>query len=161
MKDLKKIMFFAIAIFTLAMSTSCSSDDSKDDENDDQPTTDFIQFKYKESDYTYESSLSSSGNINISGSTGIDDTYQKVTLWLPLNPTVGSHNVVFDSLNLTTTYQASFSFKPELTNASATSGTINITKLTANRIEGTFSFSGTQGDQTFTVTQGRFSVERF
>jgi len=159
MKNLKRIMFFAIAIFTLAMSTSCSSDDSKDDENEN-PTTDFIKFKYKEKEYTYESEFTSSEAINISGTEGIDDTYKKVTLWLPLNATVGTHNVVFDSSDLTTTYQANFSFMPEFNNANATSGTITITKVT-ERIEGTFNFSGTQGDKTFTVTEGSFSVERF
>jgi hypothetical protein len=159
MKNLKRIMFFAIAIFTLAMSTSCSSDDSKDDENEN-PTTDFIKFKYKEKEYTYESEFTSSESINISGMEGIDDTYKKVSLWLPLNATVGTHNVVFDSSDLTTTYQANFSFMPEFNNANATSGTITITKVT-ERIEGTFNFSGTQGDKTFTVTEGSFSVERF
>jgi len=159
MKDLKKIMFFAITIFTLAMSTSCSSDDSKEDENENAET-DFIKFKYKDKEYKYEASFSSSEAINISGFEGIDNTYKNITLWLPLNATVGTHNVVFDSSNLTTTYQANFSFMPEFNNANATSGTITITKVT-ERIEGTFNFSGTQGDKTFTVTEGSFSVERF
>jgi hypothetical protein len=159
MKDLKKIMFFAITIFTLAMSTSCSSDDSKEDEKENAET-DFIKFKYKDKEYKYEASFSSSEAINISGFEGIDNTYKNITLWLPLNATVGTHNVVYDLSDLTTTYQANFTFMPAISNGSATSGTIKITKFDAEGIEGTFNFSGTKGDETFTITEGSFSIDR-
>ncbi|RZJ42601.1 MAG: hypothetical protein EOO19_13405 [Chryseobacterium sp.] len=142
------------------MSSSCSSDDSKD-ENETETETGFIKFKYNEKSYSYESSFISSLNINVSGSEGMDNTYKRVALWLPSNVKVGSHPVVFDLQNLETTYQASFDFNSEFNNASATSGTINITKVSADRIEGTFNFSGTQNDKPFSVTEGSFSVEKF
>lgn len=159
MKTLKKIMFVAIAIFSLVIS-SCSSDDSSKDNQDDENTVEFIKFKYNGNAYTFEPGIITSGNINIMGSTGVDNTYKKISLWTPLNVTTGSHPIVFDLSKLETTYQATFSFMPALNNAGATSGTMNITVATDKKIEGTFNFSGTKDGETFTVTEGSFSVVR-
>lgn len=94
------------------------------------------------------------------GDEGIDNTYKKISLWTPLNVTTGIHPVVFDLSNLETTYQVSFGFMPEFSNADATSGTINITIANSEKIEGTFNFSGTSNGETFTVTEGSFSILR-
>ncbi|TDW50355.1 hypothetical protein EV144_102794 [Flavobacterium sp. 270] len=179
MKNLKKILFFAIAIFALTLFSSCSADNfpKGDDPNevsnenpDDNPIevpggnetqTDFIKFKYNGTSYSFDPSFSTSLTMDLSGYTGIDDTYKRVALWMPLKPTIGSHPVVFDLSHLETTYQASFSFLPEINNANATAGTINITLLTKERIEGTFSFSGMQNGKNFSVTDGSFSIEKF
>ena len=75
-----------------------------------------------------------------------------------MNVTKGSHDIVYDLSNMETTYQASFSFLPAINNANAKSGKINITAVDDEKIEGTFTFSGTSGDQTFTVTEGSFRV---
>lgn len=157
MKKLKKIMFFTIAIFAIVLS-SCSSDDSP---NEDQTTTNFIKFNYKGKTYSYEPTLSTSLSMNIYGSEGIDNSYKKVSLWMPLKPTLGSHPIVFDLSHLETTYQADFTFMPDFNNTDATAGTLNITVLTDKKIEGTFNFSGTKNNATFEVTEGSFSVERF
>lgn len=156
MKILKKIMFLSFAICALVLS-SCSSDNSSDDTPNSQEG--FMKFKYNETVYTFsEPALLTSGNVNIMGTSGVDNTYKKVSLWTPLNITTGSHPIVFDLSNLTTTYQASFSFMPEINNADATSGTMNITINDDKKIEGTFSFSGTSGGKTFTVTEGSFRI---
>ncbi|WP_166921275.1 DUF6252 family protein [Flavobacterium poyangense] len=157
MKNLKRIILFAIAVLALVLSSfSCSDEKEEEIVN----AKEFIKFKYNEKSHSYEPELLSSLNINLMGSEGRDDTYKKVSLWLPLNPTVGSHPVVYNLKEMETTYQATFSYNSEFNNANAKSGTITITKVNADEIEGTFTFSGTQNDKTFTVTEGSFKVER-
>ncbi|MBF4517162.1 hypothetical protein IRZ71_12435 [Flavobacterium sp. ANB] len=160
MKNLQKFMFLAVAFFALALSSSCSSDDAPDTPKEEETviTGDFIKFKYKGTEYKFDPVISVSGALNIYGSTGIDDTYKKVSLWMPTAFTVGSHPVVYDLSSLGTTYQASFTFAPGINNASATSGTINITAKTDTKIEGTFTLNGTSGQETFAVTEGSFRI---
>ncbi|MCV2485458.1 DUF6252 family protein [Flavobacterium sp. SH_e] len=158
MKILKKIMFLSFAISALVLS-SCSSDNSSDDTENPSSQEGFMKFKYNEKVYNFsEPALITSASVNIMGSSGIDDTYKKISLWMPLNITTGSHPIVYDLSNLTTTYQATFSFMPEINNSNATSGTINITANDDKKIEGTFSFSGTSKGETFTVTEGSFRI---
>lgn len=157
MKILKKVMFLALAVFALALSSSCSSNDS--DEN--QTETDYIKFKYKGTAYTFDSGYQSSLTLDVIGSEGIDNTYKQIALTMPLDASVGSHPVVFDLSNMTTTYQASFTFMGTGNTFNATSGTIKITANNSKRIEGTFSFSGTLDGQTVEVTDGKFSIAQF
>ena len=160
MKVLKRIVFLAIAVFSLTLSSSCSSDSSDGDSVGSAEG--FIKYKYNGVMYTFEDpALITSLNTNIMGNSGIDDTYKKISLWTPLNITTGSHPIVYDLSNIETTYQATFSFMPSVNNRNATSGTINITVNNSERIEGTFNFSGTNGGETFTVTDGSFRVEKY
>ncbi|MES2574470.1 MAG: hypothetical protein V4572_05980 [Bacteroidota bacterium] len=159
MKIFKKIALIAVVVFTTVISSSCSSDSSND--NEQTPTEDFIKFKYNGVVYKYEPELIISEATLIRGASGMGDTYKSISLWLPNDFTKGSHPVVYNLSELTTTYQGNFSFNTEFNNANATSGTIKITKLTSERIEGTFSFSGTQGGETFAITDGSFSLENF
>jgi len=158
MKTLKKFMFLAVAVFALALSSSCSSDNSSDDTENPDSTEEFIKFKYKEKFYSFEPAVLTSLNTNIMGSSGSGTTLKRISLWTPNNVTVGSHPIVFDLSNLETTYQVTFSFMPEIDNADAKSGTMNITVNDAKKIEGTFNFSGTSGENTFTVTEGSFRI---
>lgn len=158
MKILKKVIFLAVAVFALALSSSCSSNDS--DEN--QTETDYIKFKYKGTAYTFDSGYQSSGgSIQVVGMEGLDNTYKQIVLWLPSNPTVGSHTVVNDISTIGETYQATFAFQGVSNSFNATSGTIKITANNSERIEGTFSFSGTLDGQTVEVTDGKFSIAQF
>lgn len=158
MKIFKKIMFLSFAICAMVLA-SCSSDNSNDEETPESQE-EFIKFTYNGTVYNFEPGVMSSLNMNIMGSTGIDNTYKKISLWTPLNVTKGSHNIVYDLSNMETTYQASFSFMPAINNANAKSGKINITAVDDKIIEGTFTFTGTSGEQTFTVTEGSFRVLR-
>lgn len=159
MKIFKKVMFLSFTVLALVMS-SCSSDNSSDDDSEQTSQEDFIKFKYNEKVYTFDPSVSTSLSLLVAGSSGIDNTYKRVSLWMPLNFTVGNHKVVYDLSQLTTTYQVTFSFLPEFDNADATSGNINITLINDKKIEGTFNFSGTKSGKTFTVTEGSFRVPR-
>lgn len=157
MKNLKKVMFLVVAIFALALS-SCSSDDSSDE---NQTETDYIKFKYKGTAYAFDSGYQSSMTLDVIGSEGIDDSYKQIALHMPLDPSVGSHTVVYDLSNLTTTYQASFTFMGIDNTFNATSGTIKITTNNSERIEGTFNFSGTLDGQKVEITDGSFSIAQF
>lgn len=90
----------------------------------------------------------------------MDNNLKMISLWVPNDFTTGSHTVVSDLSNLTTTYQGSFTFMPNFQNADATSGTINITKSNSDIVEGTFNISGEQDGEIFTVTEGSFRVSR-
>ncbi|MFB3386376.1 hypothetical protein [Flavobacterium sp. LAR06] len=156
MKIFKKIMFLSFALCALALS-SCSSNDS-DDNSDPIAQEEFIKFTYNGTVYNFEPSVMTSLNMNIMGSTGVDNAYKKISLWTPLNVTKGSHDIVYDLSNMETTYQVSFSFMPTINNADAKSGTMNITAVDDKKIEGTFTFSGTSAGQAFTVTEGSFRI---
>lgn len=158
MKILKKVMFLAFAVFALALS-SCSSDDSSDG---NQTEEDYIKFKYKGTTYTFDSGYQSSGgSIQVIGMTGQDDAHKRIVLWLPINPTVGSHTVVDDIGSIGETYQATFIFMGTDNSFNATAGTIKITANNSKRIEGTFNFSGTLNGETAQVTEGKFSISQF
>lgn len=160
MKILKKITFFAFAIFALATSYSCSNNDSSN-EDETKVEENFIKFKYKGTSYSLKPELSESEAMALMGFQGIDNTLKRVSLWMPLNATAGTYPIVYDLKKLTTTYQAEFSFLPEINNAVATSGTITITVIDSKKIKGTFSFSGTNKGTEFAVTEGSFSFYRF
>lgn len=160
MKILKKIMFFAIVIFALALSSSCNSDDSpKEDQTETE--SDFIKFKYKGTSYTFDTGYQTSLTLDIIGSEGIDNAYKQIALWMPKDAAVGSHSIVDDLSNMETTYQANFTFMPDINNVRATSGIINITVNDSKKLEGTFNFSGTKDGQTIEITEGSFSISRF
>lgn len=157
MNILKKVVFLAFAVLSLALS-SCSSNDSSDE---NQTQTDYIKFKYKGTIYTFESGYQSSLTLDVLGSEGIDNTYKQIALTMPLDAAVGSHPVVYDLSKLETTYQASFTFNGSANTFHATSGTIKITANNSKRIEGTFNFSGTMGGQAVEITEGDFSIAQF
>lgn len=162
MKNLKKILFLTMALFAFVVSTSCSSDnDDKQKDEEETIVEDFIKFKYKGTEYSFTPEYMTSATIHILGYQGIDDTYKKVSLWMPLDAKVGTYPVVKDLSQMETTYQISFSFLPAINNAYATSGTIKITAINDDKIEGTFSFAGTQGDEAFEVTDGSFLFNKF
>lgn len=159
MKILKKIMFLTIAVLALGLSSSCSSDDSGSS-NETESGDDYIKFKYNGTSYTFDTGYQSSSTIDIIGSRGIDDTYKQISLSLPLDATVGSHAVVSNLSEIETAYQAYFTFMPAIDNLHATSGTINVTANNSNKIEGTFSFSGTRDGVTVQITEGKFKVSK-
>lgn len=153
MKILKKIMLSAIAVLALSLSFSCSNDS-------DSSSKDYIQFKYNGKTYTFDTGYQTSLTLDLTGYSGEGNTLKKIDLWLPVNATEGSHTIVHDLSNIETTYQADFTFMPEIENMDATSGTINITTHDSKKIEGTFNFSGEVDGETIEITEGKFSVSR-
>lgn len=91
------------------------------------------------------------------GIQGINLQYKKLSLWIPLNPTVGTHFIVYDPTN-TNSYELHFVSQAEGLYLDGTSGAITIT---SNSIEGTFSCSGHEGHgNTVNISNGSFKCKR-
>ena len=153
MKILKKIMFLVMATAILAVSSCSNSDDSP---AETPSIENFIKFKYNGTVYSFNPETIEGLNRNIMGYEGVGNTHKRISLWSPLNITTGTHAIVDDPQNMETTYAATFSFLPTIDNADATSGTMVITLVTNDVIEGTFNFTGTANGETFSVTEGSF-----
>lgn len=156
MKILKKIMFLVIVITTLTLS-SCSSDDST---TVTPEAENFIKFKYNGTVYSFNPSTNTSLVRSIIAFEGINDSFKSISLNTPLEISLGEHPIVDDSQNMTTTYSAYFTFMPTVEGMDATSGTLNITVLTNEIIEGTFNFSGTYNSLPVVITEGSFRAYR-
>ncbi len=150
---MKKVILLAILFVTAVSFTSCSKSSSAEDTT---PTTDnFIKFKFKNVQYVYEPETVTSLSKLIQGF----DLSRRITIWLPLNYTVGTHQIVYAPSNLTT-YEAKYSENSPALDFDGTSGTITITAVTSTTIEGTFSFSGTQGGVNYQITEGSFKAPK-
>nr|WP_294785984.1 hypothetical protein [uncultured Flavobacterium sp.] len=168
MKNLKKIMCLSFAFFALVLSSCSSSDDTDLSGKASSVATtarpgtqeEFIKFKYNGAAYSFVApTVLNSMSLNTFATSSSDNIYKKISLWMPKNVTKGTYPIV-NSTNLTTTYQAIFTFMTQINNANATSGTMVITTADSKKVEGTFTFSGTSGGRKFTVTDGSFSILR-
>lgn len=125
-----------------------------------QAVTNFIKFKYNNVQYSYNPETYDDIKKEIRGAGGINAQYKKMGLWMPLVPTLGVHNVTFDNTN-PNSYEGHFVSQAEALYLDGISGTINITVLTATKIEGTFQFSGLNAiDETVNITEGSFTANR-
>ena len=125
-----------------------------------QAVTNFIKFKYNNVQYSYNPETYDDIKQEIRGGGGINAQYKKIGIWMPLVPTLGVHDVTFDNAN-PNSYEGHFVSQAEALYLDGTSGTINITSLTATKIEGTFQFSGLNAaDETVNITEGLFVANR-
>ena len=149
MKKLARIAFGFLAV----MAIGCSSSDDNGGSSSDE-----IYLRWTEGGTSYDIEDVQTGTslaTAISGYQGIDDSFRGMTLWMPNNPTLGSHPLVYDNGSEVDIYSADFA-KGDIA-IGALSGTINITSLDSEYIKGTFSFSGTGSDgETYTITNGSF-----
>lgn len=157
MKILKKIMFLVIVTTTLTLS-SCGNDD--DSATVTPEPENFIKFKYNGTVYSFNPSTNTSLRRSIIAFDGINDSFKSISLNTPLEISLGQHPIVDDPQNLTTTYSANFTFMPMIEGIDATSGTLNITVLTNEIIEGTFNFSGAYNNLPVAITEGSFRAYR-
>ncbi|WP_291119103.1 DUF6252 family protein [Flavobacterium sp. UBA6135] len=146
-----KIKFFALPFLALlVLFAGCSSDDSKSADNL------FIKFTHNGVQYNFiDPYTSTSLSKNIRYFEGSDDSFVDISLWMPLVSQVGTF-VVTDTPSDVESYNASFSLGQDL-NLDATSGSITITSVSSEYIQGTFTFSGTsfEGEEVV-VTNGSF-----
>ncbi|MDP2159137.1 MAG: hypothetical protein Q8K02_01535 [Flavobacterium sp.] len=149
----KKIKFFAIPLVVLLFSvfTGCSSDDSSNSNS-----SLFIKFTHNGIQYNFEDPFTTTSlSKNIRYFEGSDETFIDISLWMPLVSTTGTFNIT-DSPSDVSTYNASFTLGDDL-DVDADSGTITITSVSSDYIQGTFSFSGTTFEGTpVSVTNGSF-----
>lgn len=151
---MKKILSLAIVLFTLL---SCSSDDGN---NSSTPET-FINFTINGTNYEFRDILTAeSGMITVNGNNGVGLTNPgdtQITLWLPLALENGTFSVE-DSFEAT----HQISFTSESLNFDfdfAESGSITLTQTTGEFIQGTFTATVTNSDDTtITITNGQFKA---
>lgn len=145
---MKKVIFSFVMIFALF---ACSSDDDSSDNGDDI----FITFKANGTSYTMEPYTSKSMEIYIAADQGLDETYREIQLRMPVDFSSGSHPIV-DSYELED-YKASYT-EGDIT-IDGTSGTLHITSIDGEYIEGTFEFEGEDEEGTiYNITEGAFKT---
>ena len=144
-----------LSVFVVVGLLACSSDD--DGGGGGNPNNDdiFITFKANGTLYTMEPYSAASMKVNIGASQGADDTHRGITLSMPLDFAIGSHQFT-DSFEVDA-YTASFSSGD--ISADAISGTLVITSITADYVEGTFHFTTEESEGvTFNITEGSFKA---
>ncbi|HET8809799.1 MAG TPA: DUF6252 family protein [Flavobacteriaceae bacterium] len=130
-------------------------------QSDAQPGdgTPFISFDTGGSSYSFEAYTADSQSRLIRGEEGTGDTYTSISLWMPLDVTEGTHSIVDAPGGDLEAYTANYTSVGEDLNVDATSGTLEITAITAEYIEGTFTFTGTDGTgNEVEITNGEFKA---
>lgn len=157
MKILKFNLLSLIVILGLVLSSCSSDDDSSGNQNPDT----YIKFTIDGTAYNFTDILTAeSGVITINGNNGVgltDPGDTQIALWMPLALSNGTFDVE-DSF--TADYQVSFtsdalSFDFDF----AESGTLTLTQTTGEYIEGTFTATVTNDDNTtITIENGEFKA---
>ena len=156
MKILKFNLLSLIVILALGLS-SCSSDDDSSSENAET----YINFTIDGTDYNFTDILTAeSGVITLNGNNGsgfTDPGDTQIALWMPLTISNGTYNV---EGGFSADYQISFtsdalSFDFDF----AESGTLTLTQTSGEYIEGTFTATVTNDDDTtITIENGEFKA---
>jgi hypothetical protein len=155
MKKIASLLVLGIAALTF----SCSSDsDGGNNNNNDELFMNYkvngVQHNYGEMEMT---TLQTLNTLIISLGNEADD-FRSLRIFVPNNKTEGAHTVTYAPSDVDA-YQASYG-TGELS-VDGTSGTINITHIDADFIEGTFNFTGVDGTtgDTYTITDGEFRAD--
>lgn len=120
-----------------------------------------ISYKYNNVAYNYAAGTYDSTKKEIKGEGGTTTQLKKISLFMPLSPTVGTHNITFSTTPNPNSYEGHFESQAEGLILNGTTGTINITSITNTRIIGTFSFTGLDSTgATVSITDGVFSAKR-
>ena len=161
---MRKLSYLAIVLFSIAL-TSCSSDDSSTTippVNEPQVEQINIKFKLNDAQFDFEPSTLTSLQRHILGESFINDELKRISLWMPITPTIGTHNITDETptdANIATLYNVEVWANG--TRYPADSGSMVITEVSASFIKGTFTATGTNEEgQTFTITNGSFKATR-
>ncbi len=153
---MKKLSYLLLVLFSLSF-VACSSDDNSSGNGGNQDDELYIRFTVNGQTYDFEPSTLTSLSKHIMGVDDFNDVNTRISLWMPLNPTLGSHAITddFPSEDNPDVYNAEVWLGDDI--IEGTSGTLIITEIDEEYIKGTFNFSGTNEDgQTVTVTNGSF-----
>lgn len=134
---MKKILSILLVVVSASF-IGCSSDDSSNGGADEAL---FLKFTYNGQQYNLEPATITSLQKLIIGNEEVNNVQTGISLWMPENPTVGSHTITDETptdANLTTLHNASLSIGDFMYEANT--GTLVITKITDDYISGTFSF---------------------
>lgn len=151
MTTMKRLILSIFAVFVLF---ACSSDDDGGSNNGGDI---FITFKVNGTTYNMEPYTAASLQVEIGSDQGMDDTYRAISLSMPTDYALGSHPIT-DSWD-EDAYNASYTHGD--VTADAVSGTLVITSITSDFIEGTFHFTAEDWEgTTYNITEGSFKADR-
>ncbi|HEY0091429.1 MAG TPA: hypothetical protein VGB43_02990 [Flavobacterium sp.] len=152
---MKKIQLAAMAIIAL-LTFSCSDDNDNPTPvpvNDDT----YIEFKINGTQVNMDEPgtiTSLMASISATKDEGAD--IRAIVLTIPVDATEGTHTITDASPSDLTAYSAHYSMGDVSFNAS--SGTMVISDIGAEYMEGTFTFTGEYEGVTYNVTEGKFSA---
>lgn len=149
-----RILLMAVFVF---ITVSCSETDSPT--LDGVPQGLYIQFKSNGTQYTISDPITIElSNKKIDGLQGADASLVSITLYMPLNPTVGTHFMT-DTPSDDDSYGGYFTLGNNSVDIISNAGILTITSITDDFITGTFSFSGMNGSAVVEVTNGSFVAD--
>ena len=155
---MKKLSYLFLVLFSISFS-GCSSDSSSSSNVDNDL---YIKFTLNGLNYDLEPETITSLQKLIAGDQDVNNIFTRLSLWMPVTPTVGSHPItdaIPTDANLGTLHNA------ELWMGDATydaiSGTLVVTELTSDIVKGTFNFVAEDSNGvTVSVTNGSFRADR-
>ncbi|KIX22061.1 hypothetical protein SY27_05170 [Flavobacterium sp. 316] len=154
---MKKLSYIFLILITLSFA-SCSSDDSSNNGESEL----YIKYTFNSVSYDFEPTTITSLQKLIMGEKEINSVYNRISLWMPTNPSLGSHEITDETPtnnNLETLHNAELWVGNDT--YTATSGTIVVTEINDEYIKGTFTFTGDDGNgTTVSVTDGSFRAYR-
>lgn len=147
---MKQIKFALLALIA-GLTVSCSSSSSSGGSSDDL----YVNFKVNGT----QSNMVDPGTItslmaSISASEDVGQDIRTIIFTIPVNPTVGTHQITNASGSDLTAYSATYMLGD--VNVVATSGTYTITSIGDEYMEGTFSFTGEDAGVNYAITEGTF-----
>ena len=159
----KSILSFTktfLAVLFIALTTVSCSEDEVIAFSPDELGELRINFKYNGTLYNISNPITfNTSNKTVDGEYGGGSDLKRITLFMPLNPTVGTHFVT-EAPSDDTAYGAYFISAAGNVDILANAGLITITNVTDDYVKGTFSFSGLNGAATVQVTEGVFLADR-
>lgn len=156
----KSIKTFLAVLFIALTTVSCSEDEVVAFFPGDELGELRMNFKYNGTLYNITDPITyNAANKTIDGAYSSGVNLKRITLFMPLTPTIGTHFVT-DSPSDVNAYGAYFISTAGNVDMLANGGLITITTITDDYIKGTFSFSGQNGAATVEVTEGDFLADR-
>lgn len=154
---MKKLSYLFLVLFSISF-IACSSDSSSSSNGDQL----YIKFTVNGVNYDLEPETITSLQKLISGSQEVNTIFTRLSLWMPVMPTVGSHAITDDApsdSNIATLHNADLWVGDDT--YTATTGTLVVTEIDNEYIKGTFTFTGDDGNGVMvTVTNGSFRATR-
>ncbi len=153
-----------LAVFFIALTAvSCSEDNSASTLINDDLGDVHLKYTYNNVEYGVINPLTYNlTNKKIDAINGSGSNLKRITLYMPLNPTVGTHFITADPSD-DSTYGAYFVSQANNVDILADTGIMTITNVTDDYVKGTFNFSGPNGpggSVIVSVTSGSFLAER-
>jgi hypothetical protein len=153
-----KAIYSLFLVIFLSSFLACSSDASSDNNNDDV----YLKFTANGQNYDIDPQTINSMQKLIFGQNETSSVVTRLSLWMPVTPTVASHAITDDTPtdnNINTLYNAELDLGSET--YIGISGTLVVTELTNEHIKGTFTFIGENASgATITISNGSFRAFR-